>query len=85
MLGRGTGHSQGWHNTEEGARTSMPQVGFEPTSTVFERLNIMRILHRAATGEGLLSLSTRIKSCALKITQILVLNPPEFSFTYRSF
>jgi hypothetical protein len=42
----------GQHNTEKRGQTFMPVAGFEPTIPVFELLNTISALDRAAIGTG---------------------------------
>jgi hypothetical protein len=49
-------------------QTSMPQVGFEPTTPVFERAKIVHALDSAATVIGDFTSYVNIKSIPTKLT-----------------
>jgi hypothetical protein len=53
LHGRGISPSQGRYlHTEQHTQASIPQVGFEPTTAVFEWLKTVHASHRAATVIG---------------------------------
>jgi hypothetical protein len=58
LPGRGIGPTQcpylhtGQHNTEKSGHISIPRVGFEPTTPVFERSKTVRASDRSARGTG---------------------------------
>jgi hypothetical protein len=53
LFGRGISPSHGRYlHTQQHNQTSMPRVGFESTTSVFEQAKTVRVLDRAATVVG---------------------------------